>query len=159
MIKGIVLYFCTALLSLDTPHSAVSVVGSASCSLSTESNINKLKKFLWKCCLSPVHHAMLSHSPWGSAEPFTTFLTFFMPSITPEVVTLEEKREASAIRPWTAKSISATAHTHQTTFLTSLYPHWAVSMFDLLYHPDTAQMGTGSTATVLEHLKALPSHH
>lgn len=80
---------------LDTPHSAVSVLGSAKCSLSTESNINKLKKFLRKCCLSPVHHAVLSHSPRGSAEPFTTFLTFFMPSITPEVVTLEEKEETS----------------------------------------------------------------
>lgn len=111
---------------LDTPHSAVSVVGSASCSRSTERNINKLKKFLWKCCLSPVHHAVLSHSPWGSAEPFTTFLTFFMPSITPEVVTLEEKGEALDIRPWTVKSISATAHIHQTTLLTSLYPPWAV---------------------------------
>lgn len=37
-----------------------------------------------------LHHAVPSQSPWGSTEPLVTFLTFFMFSITPDVVTLNE---------------------------------------------------------------------
>lgn len=35
-----------------------------------------------------LRHAAHSQSPWGSTEPLVTFLTFFMFSITPDVVTL-----------------------------------------------------------------------
>lgn len=37
-------------------------------------------------------HAVPSQSPWGSTAPLVTFLTFFMFSITPDVVTLKKKR-------------------------------------------------------------------
>ena len=37
-----------------------------------------------------LHHALPSHSPCGSTEPLVTFLTFFIFSITPDVVTLNE---------------------------------------------------------------------
>lgn len=100
------------------------------------SNINKLKKFLQKCCLSPVHHAMFSHSPRGSAEPFTTFLTFFMPSITPEVVTLEKKETTSEFELLTP--ILPTAHAFparikQHFSQVTLYPELPVLMFCLSY--------------------------
>lgn len=36
---------------------------------------------------------MPSQSPWGSTEPLVTFLTFFMFSITPDVVTLNEEKK------------------------------------------------------------------
>lgn len=38
-----------------------------------------------------LHHAVPSQSPWGSTKPLVTFLTFFIFSITPDVVTLNEE--------------------------------------------------------------------
>lgn len=45
-------------------------------------------------------HAEPSHSPWGAAEPLVTFLTFFIFSITPDVVTLnrEKQRKISVVQ-------------------------------------------------------------
>ncbi|EPY83326.1 hypothetical protein CB1_000576068 [Camelus ferus] len=49
---------------------------------------NKLNMSSASLASELLHHAVPSQSPCGSTEPLVTFLTFFMFSITPDVVTL-----------------------------------------------------------------------
>lgn len=44
------------------------------------------------CGPQPCCHAVPSQLPWGSTAPLLTFFTFFMFSITPDVVTLNKTR-------------------------------------------------------------------
>lgn len=43
-----------------------------------------------------LRQAVPSQSPWGSTEPLVTFLTFFMFSITPDVVTTDSISKSSS---------------------------------------------------------------
>lgn len=55
---------------------------------------------------------MPSQSPWGSTEPLVTFLTFFMFSITPDVVTLNEGEKKNN---WENLSLEVKGHHHHGT--------------------------------------------
>lgn len=52
---------------------------------------------------------MPSHSPWGSTEPLVTFFTFFIFSITPDVVTLNRKESKRSISVVRSKAVFITA--------------------------------------------------
>ena len=61
------------------------------------STLNKLSVVVDGPASRELRHAGPSQSPWGSAEPLVTFLTFFTFSIAPDVVTLNEKRATRSV--------------------------------------------------------------
>lgn len=58
-----------------------------------------------------LHHAVPSQSPGVSTDPLVTFLTFFIFSITPDVVTLNEENKKN----WESLSLGAKGHRHHST--------------------------------------------
>lgn len=71
-------------------------VGRCQLLLLTKRTINKLSVFFAGPASSVLHHAAHSQLPWGSTEPLVTFLTFFMFSITPDVVTTDSISRSSS---------------------------------------------------------------